>query len=120
MRVSLDLQYACCGSKCVKCIASVLGYCVIVLYMFFEGAHSVEGKLKNCRCFVVWDGLMGVLFRVKCRWVLYSLLQGVIKVIDDLLVETISLFVCSLTSRVGVACIEEGQRLWGGGGCIGW
>ena len=39
----------CCGSKCAECIEFVLGFCVSVIYMFFEGA-------KDYRYLVEWDG----------------------------------------------------------------
>ena len=42
----------------------------------------------------------GVLLSVMCGWVLYSLLYGVIKVMDDLFAETFSLFVFSQSSNV--------------------
>ena len=42
----------------------------------------------------------GVLLSVMCGWVLYSLLYGVIKVMDDLFAETFNLFVFSQFSNV--------------------
>ena len=42
----------------------------------------------------------GVLLSVMCGWVLYSLLYGVIKVMDDLFAETFNLFVISQSSNV--------------------
>ena len=47
------LEFAiCCGSKCEKSMESVLGFRIRVIYMFFEGAHSLEGKSKDCMCLV--------------------------------------------------------------------
>ena len=53
----------------------------------------------------------GVLLSVMCGWVLYSLLYGVIKVMDDLFAETFNLFVFSQSSNVFMYVLENSSLI---------
>ena len=69
----------------------VLSVCVLNVIPRSYVTPSILGVLLMGR---------GVLLRVMCGWVLYSLLYGVFKVMDDSFAETFNLFVFSQSSNV--------------------